>query len=112
MGSLMKTYEQFSREELIELLHKQDKELARKKYGLVWDSEKEPEQVVIDCAKKLPVLKNISKNDIKTNDDDFNIMIEGDNYHALQVLNYTHKEKIDFIYIDPPYKNGNTTIDI
>lgn len=106
MGSLMKTYEQFSREELIELLHKQDKELARKKYGLVWDSEKEPEQVVIDCAKKLPILKNISKNDIKTNDDDFNIMIEGDNYHALQVLNYTHKGKIDVIYIDPPYNTG------
>lgn len=103
----MAKYDNFSREELIELLQKQDKELARKKYGLVWDSEKEPEQVVLDCAKKLPILKNIAEKDIKTSDDDYNIMIEGDNYHALQVLNYTHKGKIDIIYIDPPYNTGN-----
>ena len=103
----MAKYDNFSREELIELLQKQDKELARKKYGLVWDSEKEPEQVVLDCAKKLPILKNIAEKDIKTNDGDYNIMIEGDNYHALQVLNYTHKGKIDVIYIDPPYNTGN-----
>lgn len=103
----MTKYDNFSRDELIELLQKQDKELARKKYGLVWDSEKEPEQVVLDCAKKLPILKNITEKDIKTNDDDYNIMIEGDNYHALQVLNYTHKGKIDVIYIDPPYNTGN-----
>lgn len=103
----MAKYDNFSREELIELLEKQDKELARKKYGLVWDSEKYPEQVVLDCAKKLPILKNITEKDIKTNDDDYNIMIEGDNYHALQVLNYTHKGKVDVIYIDPPYNTGN-----
>lgn len=102
----MAKYDAFSREELIELLQKQDKELALKKYGLVWDSEKYPEQVVINCAKKLPVLKNIHEKDIKTNDDEYNIMIEGDNYHSLQVLNYTHKEKIDVIYIDPPYNTG------
>src|SRR3989344_2834630 len=33
-------------------------------------------------------------------------LIEGDNYHALSVLNYTHKGKIDVIYIDPPYNTG------
>jgi len=36
-----------------------------------------------------------------------NIIIEGDNYHALSVLNYTHAGKIDVIYIDPPYNTGN-----
>ena len=102
----MAKYDNFSKEELIELLKKQDKELARKKYGLVWDSEKEPERVVLDCAKNLPVLKSVNEKDIKTNDDDYNVMIEGDNYHALQVLNYTHKGKIDVIYIDPPYNTG------
>jgi adenine-specific DNA-methyltransferase len=35
------------------------------------------------------------------------ILIEGDNYHALTCLNYTHKDKIDVIYIDPPYNRGN-----
>jgi adenine-specific DNA-methyltransferase len=34
------------------------------------------------------------------------LIIEGDNYHALSVLNYTHAGKIDVIYIDPPYNTG------
>ena len=34
-------------------------------------------------------------------------LIEGDNYHALKVLNYTHARKVDVIYIDPPYNTGN-----
>ena len=36
-----------------------------------------------------------------------NILIEGDNYHALSVLNYTHQGKIGVIYLDPPYNTGN-----
>jgi len=35
------------------------------------------------------------------------ILIEGDNYHSLTCLNYTHKNKIDLIYIDPPYNTGS-----
>ena len=103
---MTKCYDDFSREELIELLNKQDKELALKKYGLVWDSEKEPEKVVLDCEKNLPILQRISDKEIKTDNSDYNILIEGDNFHALSVLNYTHKGKIDVIYIDPPYNTG------
>lgn len=105
----MNKYDNYSKEDLIALLNKQDKELARKKYGLVWDNEKVPEQVVLNCQKNLPVLKNIKDKDIVVNktDNDYNIMIEGDNYHSLQVLNFTHKGKIDVIYIDPPYNTGN-----
>lgn len=36
-----------------------------------------------------------------------NLLIEGDNYFALQLLQYSHKEKIDVIYIDPPYNTGS-----
>ena len=32
-----------------------------------------------------------------------------DNYHSLAVLNYTHTNKIDTIFIDPPYNTGNDT---
>jgi len=73
----------------------------------MWDREKEPEQVVLDCENNLPVLKRVKGKEIKTDDGEDNILIEGDNYHALTVLNYTHKEKIDVIYIDPPYNTGN-----
>ena len=51
-------------------------------------------------------LKRIKGKEIRTDDNEDNILIEGDNYHALTVLNYTHKAKIDVIYIDPPYNTG------
>lgn len=89
-------------------LRAQNKALkAHKKYGIVWEEERIPEQVVLDCQKKLPVLKEIkSKAIITDNDKPVNLLLEGDNYHALQVLNYTHKGKIDVIYIDPPFNTG------
>ncbi len=34
-------------------------------------------------------------------------LIEGDNLHALTALTFTHENKIDVIYIDPPYNTGN-----
>lgn len=80
----------------------------RKKYGIVWDEEKNPEKVVLECKEKLPVLKEIKAKEIKTDKEKpKHILIEGDNFHALSVLNYTHKGKIDLIYIDPPYNTGN-----
>ncbi|MEW6407789.1 MAG: site-specific DNA-methyltransferase [Patescibacteria group bacterium] len=79
---------------------------SRKRYGLVWESK--PEEVVELCKEKLPVLVEDTKREIKTDDKKpVNILIEGDNYHALSVLNYTHEGKVDFIYIDPPYNTGN-----
>ncbi|MEM4182134.1 MAG: site-specific DNA-methyltransferase, partial [Candidatus Pacearchaeota archaeon] len=78
----------------------------QKKYGIVWEDK--PEQVALMCKEKLPILTEIKDKEIKTDKNKpTNILIEGDNYHALSVLNYTHKGKIDVIYIDPPYNTGN-----
>jgi len=77
----------------------------RKKYGLVWENK--PENVVEQCKTELPVLEEVKSKEIITNPDKpMNLLIEGDNYHSLSVLNYTHKGKIDVIYIDPPYNTG------
>lgn len=103
----MPDYSQFDKNQLIKIINRQDEELKTRKYGLVWDSEREPEQVVLDCENNLPILKRIKGKEIRTETSEDNILIEGDNYHALTVLNYTHKEKIDVIYIDPPYNTGN-----
>jgi len=103
---MAKDFSKLSKEELLKLVEKQEAELDAKKYGLVWDREREPEQVVLDCENNLPILKRITKKEIRTDESDDNIFIEGDNYHSLTVLNYTHKGKIDFIYIDPPYNTG------
>ena len=39
-------------------------------------------------------------------DKPFHTVINGENYHALKALTFTHKGKIDAIYIDPPYNTG------
>jgi len=99
-------YENYSKEELIKIIQQLELDLENKKYGLVWDKEREPEQVVLNCQDYLPILKEIENKHIKTDESDDHILIEGDNYHALSVLNYTHENKIDVIYIDPPYNTG------
>lgn len=39
-------------------------------------------------------------------DKPFHTVINAENYHALQTLLFTHRGKIDAIYIDPPYNTG------
>lgn len=36
----------------------------------------------------------------------FHTVINAENFHALQTLLYTHEDKVDAIYIDPPYNTG------
>jgi len=95
-----------TKEKLLAEIERLKKELKKKKkYGLVW--EEKPEDVVEMCKEKLPVLKEVKGKEIITDKNKpMNLLIEGDNYHALSVLNYTHKGKIDVIYIDPPYNTG------
>lgn len=90
----------------IEKLKNELKEIKKlKKYWLVW--EEKQEHFDKETVWKLPVLKEVKENDIFNDDSESNILIEWDNYHTLSVLNYTHKWKIDVIYIDPPYNTGN-----
>lgn len=39
-------------------------------------------------------------------DKPFHTVINGENFHALEALTFTHRGKIDVIYIDPPYNSG------
>jgi len=39
-------------------------------------------------------------------DKPFHTVINGENFHVLEALTYTHRGKIDAIYIDPPYNTG------
>lgn len=39
-------------------------------------------------------------------DSPWHTLIEADNYHALQLLDYLYAGKVDCIYIDPPYNTG------
>lgn len=94
-------YETFSREQLIDKILKLEKE----RYGLVWEDKEE--EVAKQCDSELPLLKeDCTKEIICDSTLPYNIIIEGDNYHSLYALSFTHPKSIDVIYIDPPYNTG------
>lgn len=95
-------YDSLSREQLIDKILKLEKE----KYGLVWEDKEE--DVAKRCETELPLLKEDKMREIvKDKSLPYNIIIEGDNYHSLYALSFSHKKSIDVIYIDPPYNTGN-----
>lgn len=53
-----------------------------------------------------PYLKPIDTVCNASNSDLWHTLIEADNYHALQLLEYLYAGKVDCIYIDPPYNTG------
>ena len=114
MASNNDKYKNYSREELIDELET----LKKKKYGLIWDKKNSQEMLDVFVnwenvpenftPKQFPILKEVKNKEIETDKNKpTNLLIEGDNYHSLAVLNFTHQNKIDVIYIDPPYNTGN-----
>ena len=83
-------YENWSKLKLINKIHQLEK---NKKYGLVWDEEYTKEVFECELENKLPILiENKSKKLIGDKVQNTNVLIEGDNYHTLAVLNYTHEK--------------------
>jgi len=94
-------YDNYSKEQLIDKI----KQFEKQQYGLVWEDK--PEEIANKCERELPVLsEDKSKEIIKDTTKPTNFILEGDNYHTLYTLSFTHKKKIDVIYIDPPYNTG------
>src|SRR5699024_7753225 len=85
----------------------------QRKYGLVWE---EPDNTTYktdlaeqELLRNFPFLKEVNEHRIFNGEEHpDHLLIEGDNLHALKTMQYTHKNKIDVIYIDPPYNTGNT----
>jgi adenine-specific DNA-methyltransferase len=53
-----------------------------------------------------PGLKVIDQIERGTPDDPYQVVINAENYHALEMLAYCYAGKVDCIYIDPPYNSG------
>ena len=82
--------------------NKLNKSIKHTKFGLVWMDV--PEGFDKESENKIPLLEESKEDElVSTSENEPNILIEGDNYHSLTCLNYTHKNAIDVIYIDPPY---------
>ena len=79
--------------------------LNEKKYGLVWEEHSEKVDEMLEH--NIPIFVEDEERKITVNKDvAYNFLLEGDNLHSLKLLEKTHKEKIDVIYIDPPYNTG------
>jgi DNA modification methylase len=80
-------------------------QLKKKRFGLTWIDV--PEAFDKESEDKIPVLEEVPEKEIHNHDGKpTHILIEGDNYHALQCLRYTHSNNIDVMYFDPPYNTG------
>ena len=53
-----------------------------------------------------PVLTPVDEIENAPGDPLWHTLIQADNYHALQLLEYMYRGKVDCIYIDPPYNTG------
>lgn len=91
---------------LLSYLSDLEKDINGKKYGLVFEEHREEIDEVLDTH--TPVLTE-DKDLFIDNGGQMNFLIEGDNLASLKLLEKTHKGKIDFVFIDPPYntKNGD-----
>ena len=88
---------------LLAYLSELEKDVGAKKYGLVFEEHREEIDEVLSTH--TPVLTEDGSLFID-NGGQMNFLIEGDNLASLQLLEKTHKGKIDLIYIDPPYNTG------
>lgn len=53
-----------------------------------------------------PGLKNVGS--VRRGDEKpSHVVVNGENHHSLEALQFTHAGKVDCIYIDPPYNTGN-----
>lgn len=105
LKTLSEIKKNISNEETLNSLSLIENELTKKKYGLIW--EEHEERVDKELETQIPTFEEIKDKEIMCNPEErFNFLLEGDNLHSLYLLEKTYKEKIDIIYIDPPYNTG------
>lgn len=97
----------YSDDDSLIAINRIEKELTSKKYGLIW--EEHQEQVDEKLETHIPVFSEAPEYELTEDEynESFNFLLEGDNLYSLKLLEKTHKNKVDVIYIDPPYNTGN-----
>lgn len=94
---------------LIKDKYKKDKDIEtlieQIQVGLVWEENENENENIQDYK-----INEIKEKRIIKNDKDFNLLIEGDNLPILHFLKKDYTEKIDIIYIDPPYNTGTSSL--
>jgi adenine-specific DNA-methyltransferase len=81
--------------------------LTKQKLGLYWESNALERDRALNAnlvfPRLVPEWSQLGSDGTASR----NLIIEGDNFDSLRLLNATHRGKIRVIYIDPPYNTGN-----
>lgn len=101
---LLAQLEHLNAQQLRRLLVEQ---LTQKKLGLNWESNAIDRDAALNANIVLPRINLDYSHWPKSDEPASNLIIEGDNFDSLRLLNATHRGKIRVIYIDPPYNTGN-----
>jgi len=103
-----KDLKNLTKEQLIEYIEELRKQLNNEKFGMYFDRKKFPEEVADIIKNNIPILLRKSKMEVLNDGKIDNILIKGENLHALTALNTINPAEgmIDVIYIDPPYNTG------
>ena len=96
------------------ILHEMNTTHNQKKFGLVWENNPEKLDTLLATHTLYPILDptlTVIKNHPEGTQAKHplphpHFLFEGDNLLALTILHTTHRDKIDVIYIDPPYNTG------
>lgn len=97
-GGLLAQLEHLDATQLRRLLVEQ---LTKQKLGLTWEANAIERDAALNENCVLPRL--IAESSAWRDGKARNLIIEGDNFDALRLLQATHTGKIRVIYIDPPY---------
>ncbi|WP_036452303.1 site-specific DNA-methyltransferase [Mycoplasma buteonis] len=101
----LKNSESLSVEQL-QTINEIERFINAKKFGLVYENYFERVEEL--AQNNFLALEGQQEKTIAANKDKpINYLIEGDNFLALKLLQKTHKNRVDVIYIDPPYNTGN-----
>lgn len=105
---MSKDLKNLTKEQLIEYIEELRKQLNNEKFGMYFDRKKFPEEVADIIKNNIPILLRKSKMEVLNDGKIDNILIKGENLHALTALNTINPAEgmIDVIYIDPPYNTG------
>ena len=92
------------RDGLLEALEDIENDINGRKFGLVYEEHREKIEDILATHRGVLIEDEAAA---VCNGGEDNLLIEGDNLAALQLLEEDYRGKVDVIYIDPPYNTKN-----
>ncbi|EIW7993136.1 site-specific DNA-methyltransferase [Escherichia coli] len=95
----------FIQEKLLEIIRASEVELSKESYSLNWLG-KSYARLLANLPPKTLLAEDKTHNQQEENKNSQNLLIKGDNLEVLKHMVNAYAEKVNMIYIDPPYNTG------